>query len=419
MAYQELIKNFAGIREYMREFVVYGFKSREEYTGKSGRTYDDSRRRIESWLGEHIHVQRTPDGKTVSLSIDTRVTGQDPLFRAWKSASFTDGDITLHFLLLDILAEESMTLQEITDAVDERLSGFGEPMLFDASTIRKKLREYTQIGLLRTEKQGKKLLWQAAPGMELAGWRDALDYFTEAAPLGVIGSYLTDRLPAHAPVFAFKHHYIAHTLDSAVLLTLFEAMQKRTEVTLHCLSRHSRSGEPVLLTVVPLRIFVSAQSGRQYCMAYNRRLKRIHSYRLDYILEAEPGEAAGDFAFLREKLDGMQAHMWGVSTASDDHPCSQTPEEVTFTVAIGEDEEYIYTRLEREKRCGTVERLDAHTARFTAQVWDSNELVPWIRTFLCRITSIQFSNPAVDKRFREDVAAMYRLYGMEDDNALS
>ena len=66
-----------------------------------------------------------------------------------------------------------------------------------------------------------------------------------------------------------------------------------------------------------------------------------------------------------------------------------------------------------------MERLDAHTARFTAQVWDSNELVPWIRTFLCRITSIHFTNPAVDKRFRADVAAMYRLYGMEDDDALS
>ena len=419
MAYQELIKNFAGIRDYMREFVVYGFKSREEYTGKSGRTYDDSRRRIESWLGEHMHVQRTPDGKTVSLSIDTRVTGQDPLFRAWKSASFTDGDITLHFLLLDVLADGPMTLQEITDAVDERLAGFGEPMLFDTSTVRKKLREYTNIGLLRTEKQGKKIVWQLAPELKLAGWQDALDYFTEAAPLGVIGSYLTDRLAAHKPVFAFKHHCIAHTLDSAVLYVLFEAMQKQTEVTLRCLSRHSRNREPVLLTVVPLRIFVSAQSGRQYCMAYNRQLKRIHSYRLDYILEADPGEAAADFAFLREKLDRMQMHMWGVSPASDDHPYSQTPEEVTFTVAIGDEEEYIYTRLEREKRCGTVERLDAHTARFCAQVWDSNELVPWIRTFLCRITSIHFSNPAVDRRVREDIAAMNRLYGLEDDDALS
>ena len=31
MSYSELIKNFNRTRDYMREFYVYGFKSREEY----------------------------------------------------------------------------------------------------------------------------------------------------------------------------------------------------------------------------------------------------------------------------------------------------------------------------------------------------------------------------------------------------
>lgn len=41
MAYNELVKNFNRIRDYMREFYVYGFKSREKYTRKSARSYDD------------------------------------------------------------------------------------------------------------------------------------------------------------------------------------------------------------------------------------------------------------------------------------------------------------------------------------------------------------------------------------------
>lgn len=40
-AYNELIKNFERIRAYMREFYVYGFKSREGYSAKSARSYDD------------------------------------------------------------------------------------------------------------------------------------------------------------------------------------------------------------------------------------------------------------------------------------------------------------------------------------------------------------------------------------------
>ena len=51
MAYRELIKNFEKVRAYMREFYVYGFKSRTEYDTKSARSYDNERRRLESWLG--------------------------------------------------------------------------------------------------------------------------------------------------------------------------------------------------------------------------------------------------------------------------------------------------------------------------------------------------------------------------------
>ena len=34
MAYTECIKNFERIRDYVREFYVYGFKTREEYNKK-------------------------------------------------------------------------------------------------------------------------------------------------------------------------------------------------------------------------------------------------------------------------------------------------------------------------------------------------------------------------------------------------
>lgn len=49
--FHELIKNFDKIRDYMRQFYVYGFKVRSDFDAKSARTYDNERRRIESWLG--------------------------------------------------------------------------------------------------------------------------------------------------------------------------------------------------------------------------------------------------------------------------------------------------------------------------------------------------------------------------------
>ena len=47
MAFSELVKSFEKIRGYMREFYVYGFRTRSGFSGKSGRTYDNERRRLE------------------------------------------------------------------------------------------------------------------------------------------------------------------------------------------------------------------------------------------------------------------------------------------------------------------------------------------------------------------------------------
>ena len=78
MAFSELIKNFRHIREYMRQFYVYGFRSRTDFDRKSLRSYDDERRRVESWLGEYMGFSRTRDGKNIFLSIDSRAACHNP-----------------------------------------------------------------------------------------------------------------------------------------------------------------------------------------------------------------------------------------------------------------------------------------------------------------------------------------------------
>ena len=119
MAYSELIKNFNRTRDYMRQFFVYGFKSRDEYNTKSARSYDDERRRIESWLGGYMQFRQSAEGKNVFISIDSRLSNHNPLYKKKKKKSFTDKDITLHFILFDILysPEVTLSLSEITDKI--------------------------------------------------------------------------------------------------------------------------------------------------------------------------------------------------------------------------------------------------------------------------------------------------------------
>lgn len=126
MAYNELIKNFEKIRAYMREFYIYGFKSRDGYDKKSLRSYDDEKRRIESWLSEHMSFVRTPEGKNVFISIDSRTSTHNPFYNALKAKSFTDGDITLHFIIFDILFNEyvAYSLTELISKIDEEYLSF-------------------------------------------------------------------------------------------------------------------------------------------------------------------------------------------------------------------------------------------------------------------------------------------------------
>lgn len=410
MAYSELIKNFNRTRDYMREFYIYGFKSREEYNKKSLRSYDDERRRMESWLGDSMQFLQTSEGKNVFISIDSRVSKHNPLYKAWKTKSFTDGDITLHFILLDILSssEISMTINEIMDEVDDYISQFDNPRFFDESTVRKKLKEYVKEGLIVSKKQGKVMYYSRSEDISMCGI-DTLDFFSEVAPCGVVGSYLLDKVSSTADNLVFKHHYITSTMDSEILRSLFEAMHEKKEITLETLIR--KRDISLERKVVPLRIMISVQNGRQYLMAYVPQTNRIKSYRIDRIVSVKFGNKCEEFDKLREDFNGMLSNMWGVSTQSTS---GQRMEHVEFTVHYENYEQFIHKRLEREKRCGKVEKISQNESRFSADVYDLSELIPWIRTFICRITDIHFSNKMIEKRFLHDLELMYKMYDIEE-----
>ncbi|MCH5188001.1 MAG: WYL domain-containing protein [Oscillospiraceae bacterium] len=396
----------------MRDFYVYGFKNRNDYDKKSSRTYDDERRRMESWLGEHMGFVMTPEGKNIFISIDSRVSKHNPFYKALKSKSFTDGDITLHFILFDILysPEIILSLPEILEKIDGYLRGFETPMVFDESTVRKKLKEYTEQGIIIAEKSAKRMMYRRVKDLDLPDITDALNFYSEVAPCGIIGSFLLDKEDKTTDNFSFKHHYITSAMDSDVLAMLFTAMRKKSAVTVMNMSR--RSNEPRRNRIIPLRIFISVQNGRQHLLAYQPDFNVIKSFRIDYLSDVRIEEATPRFDELRATLDRMQTKMWGVIVKRGRYG-KEKYEHVDFTVKISNSEEHIVRRLNREKRIGTVTKIDDNTYRFSADVYDTNEMIPWLRTFICRITELNFSNKAIERQFKSDIEAMYRMYGIE------
>ena len=120
----------------------------------------------------------------------------------------------------------------------------------------------------------------------------------------------------------------------------------------------------------------------------------------------------------QEKFD---QHLWGVSTGPD-----HNLDHIEMTVHFDPGEEFSAAPPEREKRHGTVELLDSQTCRFSADVYDASEILPWLRTFIGRIVDLKCSSQYVfgyvPRRFGSDgrsVRRWQRCYSVRSTEAIS
>ena len=98
---------------------------------------------------------------------------------------------------------------------------------------------------------------------------------TRAAPLGVIGSFVQELLPETADFFRFKHHYILNALDNEVLCDLALAISESRLTEL--------SGSSQRRLVLPIRFYISTQTGRQYVLCWSPQTTRFSFWRLDLL----------------------------------------------------------------------------------------------------------------------------------------
>ena len=405
--FQELVKSFPKTREYVRDFFVYGFKTRDEFKDKSPRTYDNERRRLESWLGNHVRKDHVSNGSNISLAIDSNLLDTNPLFRVWKTKSFTDNDIVLHFLILDLLQDGAeLTVEEITGRLLEEYEA-----LFDIQTVRRKCNAYEKEGLLHKTKSGKTVVFSI--DNSLAAWiksnegvLDALAFYQMAGIFGIVGNHLSEQLDYHNRTFRVKHSFCVHTLEEEILLGILAAMNRKTDV--HLEIKSSKNGNLNTADCTPLQIFISTRSGRRFLCGYVKKGKRFTCYRLDTIKTVVPLDQSEEYEELLARLDRNRCYLWGVSFQGNDR---SRLDRLTMTIqALEPSEQYIVERLKREGRGGTVTRIERNVYQYEIEVFDCNEMLPWVRTFTGRVLSLKCTDKSVEQRFYRDLQTMYRMY---------
>ncbi len=445
--FQELIKNFGKSRDYVRDFFVYGFKSRQDFTSekKSARTYDDERRRITAWLGEYVEEETGSTGvKNISLMMDSNLLDENPLFAVWKTKSFTDNDITLHFALFDILRdrEERLSANEIADILSSDYA-----LAVDTQMVRRKLNEYVKEGLITTGKQGKNVLYGRGlsyeellgktdenygdGGLEPGdGLKEAVSLMQLELPFGYVGSTILDDTGEKNSVFRVKHSFPVFTMEDEILCQLLQAVKQFERVTLEI--QNNRNENAMIITGIPLKVLVSIRTGRRYvcvcqtlkCRDRREERNRFVCLRIDQIKKVTEdkesdnrtrGFKSPEPEKIQDALEKNLDYVWGVSFSG-----SKT--KVKLTLFVDERyESFILQRLKREGKNGSVTRLEKNSFCYEKIVFDPMEMFPWLRTFIGRITDIRFMNLDNDMNevsentklrndFMRDIKMMEQMY---------
>lgn len=190
--------------------------------------------------------------------------------------------------------------------------------------------------------------------------------------------------------------------DTEIIEKILQGIHERRQIMLVNQSRRNKAISE--WKVVPLKLYVSTQGGRNYLICSNMYGKQM-SFRIDYIKSVQLGEIIENYdSYLRDYQNRVK-HMWGVVCDK-----GKNYEHIEIDINVEQGEDYIVKRLNREKRCGKIEKIDDNTYRFTADVYDSNEMITWIRTFIGRIKKIKCDNPEVVNQLKFDIVKMAKWY---------
>ncbi|MBO4349806.1 MAG: hypothetical protein J6A01_02535, partial [Proteobacteria bacterium] len=299
MAANDRIKDIATVRKWLREFSLFGDKTRLDFTESGYRyAYEKSEQLLDPILNT---VRDNHNCQHVFISVDARDICHNPLFVFYKIHYFKDNDIKLHFTIMNCLANGDFKSREdiVQSVFNTNVYSFDDGI---DSTVNRKLKEYIKLGIIDFKRDSRKLLYALNRcSVDLKRWAHAIHFFSEIDPLGVIGSYLRDRLDrtGHLPVcepFLFRHHYIHHVLDAEIVPVIAEAIHKQSSAWVSNNARHQTdNSKNPKSEIIPIRFYHSVQSGRRYLVACRKPNYQLTFMRLDRIQTVELGNKVPDY----------------------------------------------------------------------------------------------------------------------------
>ena len=234
----------------------------------------------------------------------------------------------------------------------------------------------------------------------------ALEFFSKYYLFGEVGTFLLDRFSSgEVSPFRFKHEYFMQALNDFNIVDLLYAIENGKWCKIKY--SHGIAGFKTELLCFPLEIRVSNMLGREFLMYYEPIHRSYTALRIEFIdsimfyddkrvksiltqkgYHSSAESIDADIANARNSIQ----HSWGVATTKEQDGNainSVVPHLVSLRIAYNPGTDYYITnRLNRECRFGIILEADENSQlKFSVNVSDDAELIPWMRSFYSRIIS--------------------------------
>jgi len=405
MARQMQLRDFNDVRGYIRDFYVFAYKNQADFADTTISTYYNKLKQIKFWLGDYFVSRKGDRGVVSYFSFDNRKLRHNPLYYPYKCKNFTDVAMKTHFAILSALSGGGKkSTEEIYDELYYLGSAESEDVDINLESVRNRIKEYVQIGILKESKRGSTFYYELKRNsIDINRWKRAIEFFSEVDPLGLIGSFILERFEDEGPgFFCFKHGFSFQAIDSIVLFDIVDAIER--EMTVKITESHNRTGN-IEKEILPLKVYISTDSGRQHVLAYDMKEKQYEFHRIDYIDSVEIRERNESFANIKSGMSGFEGKLWNPTFGQ------RVPQKYSIEFDFPENAEFLVRRLTRESRNGTVKKKKGNWI-LTVEAYDTTSVLPLIRSFMGYIVDIKSLDSSLKEIWQDELALYEETYGI-------
>lgn len=215
-----------------------------------------------------------------------------------------------------------------------------------------------------------------------------INFFSETTALGVVGTFINNRIGNKKNIFSYKHMYFYNTLNDYNICDLLYAIKNKLWIKVFY-----RNGINLIsqsFVCYPIEIRQSTYNGRQHLICYNPKFRSVTSIRIDFIDRIAETDFHENHNAEIENAKESTKYLWGVGYndfLNGNVKGKIKVHNISVKLKVEDNEEYIVDRVVRESRIGKFS-IEKNILTFTATVTQPGELYSWIKTFAKRILSV-------------------------------